>query len=204
MNAISTGHAPDRRSGLRERKKARLRAEIRDQALRLFVEQGYEATTVQQVAEAAEISLSTLFRYFPTKAQLVLSTDLATLVRDARGRASPSDTVFDSIHAALRTSFDDLSRLSATGDPDDARILYTLARAREALLGEATGMVGLFAELIGEDWGRDPHDPLVQAAAGGVVGIGIAAWTADRDLGREAAFAILARGMRALEAGFRP
>jgi len=197
---IGTGAASA--PGLRERKKARTRAEIRAQALRLFFAQRYEATTVQQVADAAEVSLSTLFRYFPTKAQLVLPTDLATLVRDARVGRAPGDTVFDSIHGALRTSFDELSAVAGSA-PEDERVTFTLARAHDALLGEATGAVGLFAELIGEEWGRAPHDDLVQAAAGSVVGVAVAAWSADRDLGREAALRILSVGMEALEEGFR-
>jgi AcrR family transcriptional regulator len=194
-----TGTGAAAAPGLRERKKARTRAEIRAQALRLFFAQGYEATTVQQVADAAEVSLSTLFRYFPTKAQLVLPT-----VRDARVGRAPGDTVFDSIHGALRTSFDELSAVAAGGAPEDERVTVTLARAHDALLGEATGAVGLFAELIGEEWGRAPHDDLVQAAAGSVVGVAVAAWSADRDLGREAALRILSVGMGGLEEGFRP
>ncbi len=191
-------------SGLRERKKARTRAEIRAQALRLFLEQGYEATTVQQVAAAAEVSLSTLFRYFPTKAQLVLPFGLDALVRDAFRSQAPGDTVFDAIHAALRTSFTQLSDVTALFAANDEHAFQALARARDALGGELTGLVGLLAELIGERWGRDPHDSLVQAAAGGVIGIGIAAWSADRDLGRAAALRILEVGMQGLEVGLAP
>ena len=192
------------RSGLRERKKARTRADIRDQALRLFLEQGYEATTVHQIAEAAEVSLSTLFRYFPTKARLVLQFDLETLIRDAFRSQGPDDTVFDALAAALRASFTELTLLAADGGADDERASVTLARARHALLGEATGIIGILAELIGEQWRRQPHDPLVQAAAGGIVGVGIAAWSADRDLGRVTALRILDVGMQGLEDGLRP
>jgi AcrR family transcriptional regulator len=196
------------RTGLRQRKKERTRAQIREAALSLFAEQGYEATTVQQIAEVADVSLSTLFRYFPTKAQLVLRVDLSTLVRDAFRSASTDDTVFDAIGAATRASFPEL----VAGDSADvirqpsAPITHgpTLDRARDALLGEATGAVGLFAELIGESWARDAHDPLVQAAAGAVVGVALAALSADRDLGRPAALQILETGMQALEEAFRP
>jgi AcrR family transcriptional regulator len=52
--------------------KAKTRAAIQAQALRLFAQQGYDETTVDQIAEAAEVSQSTFFRYFPTKEDVVL------------------------------------------------------------------------------------------------------------------------------------
>ena len=61
--------------GLRERKKARTKAAIQEHALRLYREQGYAETTVEQIAAAAEVSPSTFFRYFPAKEDTVL-TDL--------------------------------------------------------------------------------------------------------------------------------
>src|SRR6202453_1188361 len=62
--------------GLRERKKARTRASLREHALRLFRDQGYQATTIEQIAAAAEVSPSTFFRDSPTKEDLVLQDDL--------------------------------------------------------------------------------------------------------------------------------
>jgi len=53
--------------GLRERKKAKTRATIQHEALALIRKQGYAATTVDQICDAAEISESTFFRYFPAK-----------------------------------------------------------------------------------------------------------------------------------------
>jgi AcrR family transcriptional regulator len=71
--------------GLRERKKRRTRETIVAVATRLFVEQGYDATTTAQIADAAEVSSSTFFKYFPTKADVVFSL-LDALVESADGR----------------------------------------------------------------------------------------------------------------------
>src|SRR5207344_3192834 len=73
------GQPAQARPGLRERKKARTRAAIREHAFRLFRAQGYDATTVEQIAEAAEVSPSTFFRYFPTKEDVVLQDDIDVL-----------------------------------------------------------------------------------------------------------------------------
>jgi AcrR family transcriptional regulator len=58
-------------TGLRERKKSETRRHIADTAARLFAERGFEAVTVDEVAEAAEVSKKTVFNYFPTKEDLV-------------------------------------------------------------------------------------------------------------------------------------
>ncbi|WP_298571251.1 TetR family transcriptional regulator, partial [Streptomyces luteogriseus] len=58
--------------GLRERKKQRMYETVSDIAVRLFMEKGFDAVSVAEVAAAAEISKPTLFRYFPAKEDLVL------------------------------------------------------------------------------------------------------------------------------------
>jgi AcrR family transcriptional regulator len=72
--------------GLRERKKARTRQVIQEQAMRLFLDKGYAATTVQEIATAAGVSHMTFFRYFPTKEDVVLADDydpqIAELLRN--------------------------------------------------------------------------------------------------------------------------
>ena len=59
--------------GRRSRKKRQTRVAIEDAALSLFVEQGYEATTVEEITERADVSTTTFFRYFPGKAEVLLS-----------------------------------------------------------------------------------------------------------------------------------
>jgi AcrR family transcriptional regulator len=88
MNQLLETDRP--RPGLRERKKAKTRAALQEHALRLFREQGYEATTVDEIADAAEVSPSTFFRYFPTKEDVVLYDALDPLLLEAF-EAQPAD-----------------------------------------------------------------------------------------------------------------
>ncbi|MFI1522042.1 TetR family transcriptional regulator [Kitasatospora cineracea] len=78
---------------LRERKKLKTRQALRREALRLFAEQGWEATTVDQIAAAAEVSPSTFFRYFPVKEDLLLTDEYDPLMAGAI-RARPADEPF--------------------------------------------------------------------------------------------------------------
>jgi AcrR family transcriptional regulator len=61
----------DAMAGLRERKKRATRAAIRDAAMELFAGQGFGHTTIDQIAEAANVSRATVFAYFPTKEEIV-------------------------------------------------------------------------------------------------------------------------------------
>src|SRR5215831_3477438 len=95
----------DRPCGLRERKKARTRAAIREHALRLFREQGYQRTTVEQIAAAAEVSPSTFFRYFPTKEDLILQDDMDTRMVEAFERQPAGLGPIPAVRAALREAW---------------------------------------------------------------------------------------------------
>lgn len=82
------GAAPTQ--GLRERKKVQTRQAIRAAAYRLFAEYGYDATPVDRIAAEADVSPSTVFRYFPTKEDIVLADDYDDSMAE-RLRARPTD-----------------------------------------------------------------------------------------------------------------
>src|SRR3984893_4957161 len=96
------GSVTDRQDGLRERKKARTRASIREHALRLFREQGYHKTTVEQIAAAAEVSPSTFFRYFPTKEDVVLQDDMDIRMMAAFEQQPPGLGPIAAVRGAIR------------------------------------------------------------------------------------------------------
>ena len=75
-------------AGLRERKKRATRLAIRDAAMALFAQQGFARTTIDQIAEAADVSRATVFSYFPTKEEIVFGDGAAAV--DALPRCSPS------------------------------------------------------------------------------------------------------------------
>jgi AcrR family transcriptional regulator len=188
-------------AGLRERKKARTHAAIRRHALRLFRQQGYDATTVEQIAEAADVSPSTFFRYFPTKEDVVLQDDMDQLWAEAV-RAQPSEL---SPTAALRSAMQDLLARMTPAMREQLRETAELAMAvpaiRARIMDELARTIGVIARLAGERAGRDPDDLEVRTFAGAVLGVSMAIWfTTSGDVDRylpelERAIALLEAGL---------
>jgi AcrR family transcriptional regulator len=164
-----------RRPGLRERKKARTRAAIRTHALRLFREQGYDATTVDQIAEAADVSPSTFFRYFPTKEDVVLQDDIDVLAIDAFEAQPASLPPVAAFRAAAQQTFaalgeEELARLRET-----AELTLTVPELRARAMDEFARTIGVIAEAVARRSSRDPNDFGVKILAGAIVGVIMAA-----------------------------
>ena len=155
--------------GLRERKKQRTREQIVDAAMRLFDERGYHATTITDIAAAAEVAPRTFFAYFPSKEAVVfhnLDRDLDGLASALRDRL-PGETAFDALRRWIDAMFDQW-----TAEENEALLRKRLCREDEGLANFEGGVMGrvheLLLEAIADDLGepRDALRPrLVTAAA---------------------------------------
>jgi AcrR family transcriptional regulator len=192
----SEGDPPAR--GLRERKKVRTRATIQRHAFRLFREQGYEATTVAQIAEAAEISQSTFFRYFPTKEDVVVWNDLGPRVMEAI-RAQPA--TYGPIRALRSAMREVLGGLSAeeTAVMRERGVLWL---STPMLQGVGADQIAAgAAEMAAARTGRSARDPAVRTLVGAVLGVMSAAMLEATDHPEADVVFLIDEALARLEAG---
>ncbi|MFI9597441.1 TetR/AcrR family transcriptional regulator [Nonomuraea sp. NPDC052265] len=152
-------------TGRRERKKAATRKAIADAALRLFFERGYDRVSVRDVAEAADVSTTTLFKHFPSKEALVFDEEEdreAELVAAVRGRPE-GQSVVEALRAHVLASWPPVA-----GHPLRAEFT-ALVESTPALLEYYERMWTRHAAALGaavaEDAGVDPDDVACHALA---------------------------------------
>jgi AcrR family transcriptional regulator len=158
-------------AGLRERKKARTRASLREHALRLFREQGYQATTVEQIAAAAEVSPSTFFRYFPTKEDLVLQDDMDTRMVEAFARQPRELAPIPAVRAAMREAWASFTPAEWEQIRESARLSLGVPEVRARAMNEFARTINVIAGALASRTGRPPDDLRVRVLAGAVVGV---------------------------------
>jgi AcrR family transcriptional regulator len=158
-------------ASLRERKKARTRASIREHALRLFREQGYELTTVEQIAAAAEVSPSTFFRYFPTKEDVVLRDDLDDRILEAFVRQPASLTPVAAVRAAIREAIETFTPAEWEELREAAALNHTVPEIRARIMAELARTIDAMAEALAKRTGRPADDLAVRTYVGAVFGV---------------------------------
>jgi AcrR family transcriptional regulator len=166
------------RHSLREKKKARTRRALQGCALRLFGEKGFEATTVEEIAEAADVSPRTFFRYFASKEAVLLEDDYDPLLFAAMAQVGSPDKP----PAALLREL--LARLLPPIYAADSEALLArtkLILSTPSLAGHAAEqrdqMENVIAGLLAKVYDRDAADLDVQVTACCLVG---AMWAAIR------------------------
>jgi len=187
--------------GLRERKKAKTRAAIREHAMRLFQEQGYADTTVDQIAEAAEVSPSTFFRYFPTKEDVVLSDDYDEAMV-AAFRTQPADlSPIAAIRNAMRAVFGTLPPDALRREQERMMLVKDVPELRAAAMEDHLQSMTLLAGILAERLGRQPDDFAIQVFAGALVGVALATMQATTERPTDNFAELLDQGFALLEAG---
>jgi AcrR family transcriptional regulator len=154
--------------GLRESKKLRTRQEIADQAMRLFVQRGFDRVTVAEVAAAAAVSEKTVFNYFPTKEDLFFDEVPARgqALVEAIGTREPGESILAGLR---RLQVGECRRLSSPGFALFARIIEQSPALQAKELQVMAGFSQTLAGAIQAELGVDERDARV--AAGLIVSV---------------------------------
>src|SRR5215204_2262982 len=189
--------------GLRERKKQETRDQIAKTARRLFMERGFDAVTVADVASEAEVSRKTVFNYFPTKEDLFyyrMEAFEARLLEAIRSRAPG-----ESIVAPFARFLTDARGMLRADEPAAADQLAATARMiveSPALLAREqqiyAGYAAALAELIAEETDAGPDDVVPRVAADAMIGLhkALVDYVRGRLLAGERDRARVVRGLR--------
>jgi len=147
--------------------------------MRLFRDQGYDETTVEEIAAAAEVSPSTFFRYFPTKEDVVLRDDYDTLMMEVF-LAQPSGlTPLRAARSAIHTMaeiFANLSRDELELEQIRIALTFSVPDVRARWMEEFARAFGKFAEGVASRAGLTPDDLRVRTFVGALLGVMVVAF----------------------------
>ncbi|MFE1314285.1 TetR/AcrR family transcriptional regulator [Streptomyces sp. NPDC058755] len=175
MTGMTAAHSPasaaDRpRLGLRERKKIKTREAIRAATYALVEEQGYDATTIDQIADRAEVSPSTVFRYFPTKEDIVLTDEYDPFIlEEIRQRPAEepwADTIRYVLRRAVRQAVDEDERILRLR----THLMVQVPAVRSRMMESMSVTGHMLCQAIGERTGRDPESLEVRVYAMSLIG----------------------------------
>ncbi len=187
--------------GLRERKKLKTRAAIQKEALRLFLEKGYENTTIEEIAEAVEISPSTFFNYFPSKEAVVFQDELDPVIFAAFNAQPPDVSPITALRNAMRTVFSGLPAAELATVHARTALVLSSPELRAATLNQFADLVDQFAELLSHRAGRSSKDFAIRNMAGALLGVLMASYFAAATDPNADLFDVIDKSMAHLEAG---
>jgi AcrR family transcriptional regulator len=156
--------------GLRERKKQKTRWAIQEHALRLIAEQGYEATTVDQIAAAAEISPSTFFRYFPTKEDLIIEDEYDALMLEGLSKLDPAVPPLEAVRRVIVGALAAMSQHDLDKIIERSKLILAVPALRSRSLENFTKTVDLMAGVVARRTGLAPDSVEIRAFSGAVIG----------------------------------
>ncbi|WP_433657624.1 TetR family transcriptional regulator [Nocardia sp. CA-128927] len=165
----------------RERKKALAQATLQREALRLFREQGYTATTIDQIAAAAGVSRVTFFRYFPTKADVVLHDVADVAVVDALPESLEGVNPVRALRDTVRTLSDSAAPADHAISAEREQLLRTVPELRARVPAQMAASIPMLAAELARRLGRPTTDLAITTLSGAIIGVAIAAWTAAAD-----------------------
>jgi AcrR family transcriptional regulator len=174
---------------LRERRRIRTRRTIQAQALRLFAEKGFQATTIEEIAAAAEMAPRTFFRYFPTKEEVVFWSEYPPMLAGFVAARPDDEPALEALHHGI------VDGLAAIWDQDGGRMLERLRLAfrtpalHPRMRQQQAGWAAELAEILADRLGARPDNlevRAVAAAAAAAVWVAAEEWQAqdgEGDLG---------------------
>ncbi|MFD7105825.1 TetR/AcrR family transcriptional regulator [Streptomyces celluloflavus] len=178
--------------GLRERKKQRTHDALIRAALELFTDQGYEATTIDEIAEAVDVSQRTYFRYFANKEEVVFAVQEmveARFVAELRGRPA-SEAPLTALRQAVLGAWDDIGGAIASVVPVElhmraCQMIESTPALVAAHLRRSSDLEEEVSRLIagreGLDVDTDPRPRVLVAAFGGVMRVASKVWGEGQD-----------------------
>jgi len=156
--------------GLRERKKIRTKETIQREAYRLFDENGYANTTVEQIAEAAEVSPSTFFRYFPSKELVLMADDLDRVTIEALARQPIDLTPLQAFRRAFDITMVTVSEREWELERARQRLVFSIPELKAAQFDAYGRIIRLLAEAECQRTGRGGDDFEVRVFFGVIAG----------------------------------
>ena len=165
--------------GLRELKKQRTRSAIQEAALDLIDRQGYDATTCEQIAAAAEVSSATFFRYFPTKEDVVLTDDYDPMITAAIITRPQAETPLEAARRGLAHVLGELGDEEMALVRARTALLLSVPALRSRLQEQMSATRFAFATAFAPRMGKDPAQMEVQvlaAACAAALSVAIETW----------------------------